>query len=117
MARRFNSYLAGSVMVLIGLLLLAYLTGLLPASLLAPLFLCGVGVVFSVMAVLKTTAPASYEMAPRTTLAYGVLAIVVGVLWVLVSVATILVGYVLALVLIFFGAIFLAYTRIRPKST
>lgn len=104
-------------MVFIGGLLLAYLTGLLSASYLAPLFLIGVGVIFSVMALIKMSAPASYEMPPRTTLAYGVLAIVIGVLWVLVSVATILAGYVLALVLIFFGAIFLAYTRIRPKST
>lgn len=104
-------------MILIGLLLVTYLTGLLPASLLAPLFLCGVGVVFSVMAVLKSRAPASYEMPARTTLAYGILATVIGVLWILVSIATILAGYVLAMVLIFFGALFLAYTRIRPKST
>ena len=104
-------------MVLMGLLLIAYLTSLLPASLLAPLFLVGVGVIFSVMALLKTRAPSSYEMSPRTTLAYGILAMVIGVLWVLVSVATVLAGYVLALVLVFFGAIFLAYTRIGPKST
>ena len=116
MSHRFNSYLAGAVMVLIGLLLIAYLANVLPASFLAPFFLVGVGVIFSVMALLKTRARASYEMSPRTTLAYGILASVIGVLWVLVSVATILAGYVLAIVLVFFGAIFLAYTRIRPKS-
>ena len=104
-------------MILIGLLLIAYLTNLIPTSFLTPFFLVGVGVIFSVMALLKTRAPTSYEMSPRTTLAYGILAMVIGVLWVLVSVATLLAGYVLALVLVFFGALFLAYTRIRPKST
>jgi O-antigen ligase len=55
-------------------------------------------------------------MSPRTTLAYGVVAMLIGLLWVLVSLATILAGYVLAVALIFFGIVFLAYTRIRPKS-
>ena len=103
-------------MILIGVLLIAYLTGLLVASLLAPLFLIGVGVIFSLMAVFKSKVPAAYEMPPRTTLAYGVFAIVIGLLWFLVSVATVIALYVLAFAFVFFGIVFLAYTRIRPKS-
>lgn len=104
-------------MLLMGALLLAYMSRILAVGYLAPLFLVGVGVIFSVMAVFKAKAPASYEMPPRTTLAYGVAAIIIGLLWFLGSVAALLAGYALALVLIFFGIVFLAYTRIRPKST
>ncbi len=77
------------------------------------LFMIGIGVIFSVMAVLKSKAPASYEMTPRTTLAYGVLAIVIGVLWVSLSIQAPFAGYILAGVLIFFGLVFLAYTKIK----
>jgi len=116
-SHRFNSYLAGSVMVLIGALLIAYLAELLLSSYLAPLFLVGVGVIFALMAIFKAKSRESYEMPAKTTLTYGVLAIVIGVLWLLVYVAAALVGYLLGLSLIFFGMVFLAYFRFRRKST
>jgi fatty acid desaturase len=55
-------------------------------------------------------------MSPRTTLAYGTTAIVVGTLWVTLSVQASLGGYVLAVALIFFGLLFLAYKKIKPES-
>lgn len=116
MARRFETYLAGSMMLLIGLLLIAFLVGIVGAVLMPALFLVGLGVIFSVMAVLKATAPATYEMSATTTLAYGLIAMIVGVLWITLSFQATSAGYVLAILLIFFGLLFLAYTRIRPKS-
>ena len=116
MARRFETYLAGSIMLLIGLLLIAFLVGIVGPVLVPALFLVGVGVIFSVMAVLKASAPASYEMSATTTLAYGLILMIIGVLWITFSFQAASVGYVLAILLIFFGVLFLAYTRIRPKS-
>ena len=103
-------------MLLIGFLVLLFLLGLVGWAQLPAFFLIGVGVIFSLMAVLKSRAPAGYEMSPRTTLAYGVLAIFIGVLWVALSIQAAFAGYVLAVVLIFFGIVFLAYTRIKPTS-
>jgi hypothetical protein len=116
MARRFETYLAGSIMLLIGLLLIAFLMGIVGIGYLPPLFLIGVGVIFSVMAVLKASQPVRYEMSARTTLAYGLIAIIIGVLWITLSVQVTVAGYILAGLLIFFGLLFLAYTRIRPTS-
>lgn len=65
------------------------------------------------MAVLKSKAPAKYEMSPMTTLAYSGLAVVIGVLWGSPSIQVALEEYFLAFVLIFFGVVFLAYTKIR----
>ncbi len=117
MSRRFEAYLAGSVMFLLGIILFLFLVGVVAAAQLPALFLVGVGVIFSIMAVLKVKAPGSFEMSPRTTLGYGVLAMVIGVLWIAVSIQTTLAGYILAVVLIFFGLVFLAYTRIQRSST
>jgi len=103
-------------MLLIGFLLIGLLVGLVGPALLPALFLVGVGIVFSVMAVLKASAPATYEMSPTTTLAYGLIAMIVGILWITLSFQAASAGYVLAILLIFFGLLFLAHTRIRPKS-
>ena len=100
-------------MLLLGLLLVAYQLGLLMASQFLPLLLVGVGIIFSILALLKSRAPAKYEMSPRVTLGYGALAIIIGALWISVSVQASLALYVLAFVLVFFGVIFLAYTRFR----
>ena len=116
MARRFETYLVGAIMLLIGLLLIVFLMGVVGAGFLPALFLIGVGVIFSMMAVLKVRAPVLHEMSARTTLAYGVLAIIIGVLWVALSVQAVTAGYLLAVLLVFFGLVFLVFTRIRPTS-
>ena len=103
-------------MLLVGFLILLFLLSLVGLAQLPALFLIGVGVIFSLMAVLKSRAPAAYEMSPRSTLAYGLLAVVIGVLWVALSIESAFAGYVLDVVLIFFAIVFLAYTRIKPTS-
>ena len=117
MARRFEAYLAGSIMLLIGLLLIAFLASILALVLVPALFLVGVGIIFSLMAVLKASAPAKYEMSATVTLAYGLIAMIIGVLWITVSFQAASAGYVLAVLLIFFGLLFLVHTRIRSRST
>jgi len=79
-AHRFESYFAGSFMLLLGVILLLFLLGLIAVGVLPALFLIGTGVIFMVVALLKSRAPAPYEVAPRTTLAYGVIVLVIGVL-------------------------------------
>jgi len=113
-ARRFETYLAGAVLVLLGLILLGYLAGFNSPRQIPSLFLSGVGVIFCLLALLKARVSGSkYEMSPRTTLAYGVLALVIGVLWFAVSLQTQVAEYLLALLLVFFGLIFLAYVRLK----
>jgi apolipoprotein N-acyltransferase len=113
-ARRFEPYLAGSVLVLLGVILLGYLFGLNSPRQIPALFLSGVGVVFCVLALLKRRAPGQkYEMSARTTMAYGVLALVIGVLWFSISLQVQVAEYLLGLLLVFFGLIFLAYTRLK----
>jgi hypothetical protein len=104
-------------MLLLGLLLLAFLGGLVVVGQLPALFLTGIGVIFLTMALLKSRAPATNEMPAKATLAYGTIAFTLGVLWLALSVQAVLAGYVLAVVLIFFGLIFLTYTRIRGPSS
>ena len=113
-ARRFEPYLAGSVLVLLGLVLVGYLFGLNSPKQITALFLAGVGIIFCLLALLKRKAPGEkYEMSPRTTMAYGVLALVIGVLWFSVSLQPEISEYLLALLLVFFGLIFLAYTKLK----
>ena len=113
-ARRFETYLAGSVLVLVGVILLDYLSGFSSPRQIPALFLAGAGVIFCVMAVLKRKAPGpKYEMSARTTLAYGVIALVIGVLWFSVYLKPQVAEYLLAFLLVFFGLIFLAYTRLK----
>ena len=112
--RRFETYLAGSVLVLLGVILLGYLSGFSSPRQIPALFLAGVGVIFCVLAVLKRKAPGQkYEMSARTTMAYGVLALVIGVLWFSVTLQPKVAEYLLALLLVFFGLIFLAYLRLK----
>ena len=116
MARRFETYLVGTVMLLIGLVLIVFLVGVVAAGFLPALLLIGFGVILSVLAVLKGRVPVRYEMSARTTLTYGVLVVIIGVLWVTLYVQLVIAGYLLAVLLVFFGLIFLAYTRIKPAS-
>jgi len=113
-ARRFEPYLAGSVLALLGLILAGYLSGFSTPRQIPAIFLAGVGVIFCFMAVLKSKVPAGkFEMSPKTTLAYGVLALIIGVLWLVVSLQAQIAEYLLALLLVFFGLVFLAYTRLK----
>ena len=113
-ARRFETYLAGSTLVLLGVILLGYLSGLNSPKQIPALFLAGVGVIFCLLAILKRKAPGQkYEMSARTTMAYGVLALVIGVLWFSVSLEAQVAEYLLALLLVFFGLVFLAYVRLK----
>jgi FtsH-binding integral membrane protein len=112
--RRFEPYLAGSVLVLLGVLLVGYLAGFNSPRQIPALFLAGVGVIFCLLAILKRRAPGEkYEMSPRTTMVYGILALVIGVLWLVVALQAQIAEYLLALLLVFFGLIFLAYTRLK----
>ena len=113
---RFEAYLAGSLMLLFGLLLIAFLSDVVVLRQLPALSLTGIGIIFLVMAILKSRAPAQYEMPVKATLGYGAIAFIIGVLWLTVLVQAIFAGYVLAIVLIVVGLIFLAYTRIRRSG-
>ena len=113
-ARRFERYLAGALLVLFGIILVSYLIGFILSMQIPALFLAGVGVIFYVLAIVKARVPgAKYEMSPRTTLFYGVLALVIGALWLVVSLRVQMAEYLLALLLVFFGLVFLAYTKFK----
>jgi apolipoprotein N-acyltransferase len=101
-------------MLLLGLLLILYLLGRIAILNILPLFLIGVGIIFSTIALVKSKGPKSqYEMPPKVYLTYGVLAIVIGGLWLSVSVQLIFAEFVLAGMLIFFGLIFILYSATR----
>lgn len=100
-------------MLLLGILLLILLANYITVNLLPALFLVGLGVIFLMMALLKSRSPTTYELSARTTLAYGVVSFVIGILWTTLSLQAIFAGYILAAALIFFGLIFLAYTRVK----
>jgi len=112
-SRRFEPYLAGSVLLVLGLILAGYLFGLNSPKQIPALFLVGVGVIFCLLAVFKRKVPAKYEMSPKTTMAYGVLALIIGVLWFSLSLQIQIAEYLLALLLVFFGLVFLAYVRLK----
>ena len=113
-ARRFETYLAGSILLLLGLILLGYMFGFNSPQQIPAIFIAGVGVIFTLLAIFKAKTPRrKYEMSPRTTMAYGVLALVIGVLWFSVSLQAQMAEYLLALLLVFFGLVFLAYTRLK----
>ena len=112
-SHRFEAYSAGSLLLLLGLLLLGFLGGVVAVVQLPALFLTGIGIIFLVMGLLKSTAPVPFEMPVKVTLAYGVIAFVVGVVWLALWVQTVIAGYILAIVMIFFGCIFVAYTGVR----
>ena len=113
-ARRFERYLAGAVLVLSGVILAGYLIGIVSPGQIPAVFLAGVGVIFCILAIVKVrVSGGKYEMSPRTTLFYGVLALVIGVLWMVVSLQVQITEYLLALLLVFFGLVFLAYSRFK----
>jgi drug/metabolite transporter (DMT)-like permease len=96
------------------LIFLGYVSGFSSPRQIPAFFLAGAGVIFCVLAVLKRRVPGQkYEMSARATMAYGVLALVIGVLWFSVSLQPQVAEYLLGLLLIFFGLIFLAYTRLK----
>jgi uncharacterized membrane protein YesL len=115
-AHRFETFLAGSLLLLFGLLLLTYLGGVVALWELLPLFLTGLGVILFVMALWKARVPVAYEMPAKATLAYGVIVFLVGVLWLVLSVQVVIAAYILAIALIFFGLIFLAFTKFRRSG-
>lgn len=111
MSRSFERYLAGSVLLVIALVLLSYLLGFSAPKQVPGLLLVGVGAIFCILALLKAKAPEKHGMSARTTFWYGVLAVAIGVLWIALSIQTMMAEYLLVLVLIFFGLVFLAYSR------
>ena len=111
MSRGFERYLAGSVLLVVALVLLSNLLGLSTPKQVPGLLLVGVGVIFCILALLKLKAPSKYEMSARTTFWYGVLSLAIGVLWITLSIQTVIAEYLLVLILIFFGLMFLAYSR------
>ena len=113
-SRQHEFSIAGAVMLLVGLLLILYLLGMIVIFSVLPLFLLGVGVIFLAVACLKFRCPRSgYEMPPKAYLWYGVVAMVIGGLWLSLSIQLILAEFVLAGVLILFGAVFILYSARR----
>jgi len=101
-------------MLLVGLLLILYLLGQIAILNILPLFLIGVGIIFSIVAFVKSKGPRSqYEMPPKVYLTYSVVAIVIGGLWLSVSIQLIFAEFVLAGMLIFFGLVFILYSATR----
>lgn len=113
MSRRFERYVFGTILLVIGLVLLSYLGGFSTPWQIPALFLIGVGVIFCVEAILKAKSPVKNEMSPRVTLAYGILALLIGVLWYSLSLQPLIAEYLLVVIFIFFGLLFLAYTRLK----
>jgi hypothetical protein len=112
--RQHEISIAGAVMLLVGLLLVLYLLGQIAVLNILPLFLIGVGIIFSTVAFVKLRGPRSqYEMPPKAYLWYGVVAIVIGGLWLSVSIQLIFAEFVLAGVLILFGVLFILYSATR----
>ena len=113
MSRRFERYVFGAILLVVGLILLGYLAGFNTPFQVPALFLIGVGVIFCVKAILKVKSPAKFEMSPRVTLAYGILALLIGVLWYSLSIQPLVAEYLLVVIFIFFGLLFLVYTRLK----
>jgi hypothetical protein len=97
-------------MLWVGLLLILYLLGQVPSPSILPLFLIGVGLIFSTMSIAKSGSTSRYGLPSRVILGYGVLAIIVGVLWMAFTVQIIVAEFVLAGILILFGAVFLIFS-------
>ena len=112
--RQHEISLAGAVMLLVGLLLILYLLGQIAILNILPLFLIGIGIIFSTVAFVKLRRPRSqYEMPPKVYLTYGAVAIVIGGLWLSASIQLIFAEFVSAGMLIFFGLVFIFYSATR----
>ena len=95
-------------MLLVGFLLLAYLLGAITPLSMLPLFLIGIGLIFTLLGLSTLKEPGVY---PKAYVGYGILAIIIGVVWITLSIWTILIAaFALAGVLIVFGVIFLLYS-------
>ncbi len=98
-------------MMLVGLLLFLFLLGEIAIVNIIPLFLVGIGVVLTALALAKYKGTGSqFEMTPKAYLGYGVLAVVVGGLWLALSIQLMVAEFVLAGVLVLAGAVFLLYS-------
>ena len=111
--------LAGGTMLLIGGLLIFYLLGSIAVVNILPLFLVGIGVIFSLLGLITLREPKaddarSFLMLPRAYLMYGVLAVVIGVVW--LSWPIQMIWYVLAGLLILFGVVFLIYAGLNYRA-
>jgi hypothetical protein len=111
----------GGLMLLVGFLLLGYLLGPVTPLNILPIFLVGIGVIFTLLGLSTHNEPGVY---PKAYVGYGVLAIVIGVVWFFLAIWTILIAaFSLAGALIVFGALFLLYSgthlptlRKKPKD-
>ncbi len=65
-------------MLLVGFLLLGYLVGGITPLNILPLFLVGIGVIFTLLGLSTLKEPGVY---PKAYVGYGVLAIMIGVVW------------------------------------
>ena len=106
-------------MLLIGGLLIFYLIGNIAVVNVLPLFLIGIGVIFTVLGLITLREPKAADaraflMLPRAYLVYGVLAVVVGVVW--LSWPIQMIWYVLAGLLILFGVVFLMYAGLTCRT-
>jgi hypothetical protein len=101
-------------MLLVGFLLFLLLLGEIAIGWIIPLFLVGIGVTLTLLALAKMKGPRSkYEMPPKAYLGYGILAIVVGVVSLTLSIELTTAEFVLAGVLVLLGAAFLFYSIAR----
>lgn len=108
---RSHESLVGAVMLLVGFLLFLLLLGEITLGIIIPLFLVGIGITFTLLALAKMKGPRSkYEMPPKAYLGYGILAIIVGGVWLALSIELTAAEFVLAGVLVLFGVVFLAYS-------
>ena len=97
----------GGVMLLVGILLLGYLLGAITSLNILPVFLVGIGIIFTLLGLTTLGEPGVY---PKAYVGYGVLAIIIGVVWYSLSIWTILIAaFALAGALIVFGVLFLLY--------
>jgi ribosomal protein L40E len=106
-------------MLLVGGLLIFYLIGTIAVVNILPLFLIGIGVIFTLLGLVTLREPKAddartFLMLPRAYLVYGVLAVVIGVIW--LSWPIQMIWYVLAGLLILFGVVFLIYAGLTYRT-
>ena len=111
--------LFGGTMLLVGGLLIFYLLGNIAVVNILPLFLIGIGTIFTLLGLVTLREPKAddaraFLMLPRAYLVYGVLAIVIGVVW--LSWPIQMIWYVLAGLLILFGVVFLIYAGLNYRA-
>ncbi len=105
--RHYEIALAGAVMVLVGFILLLYLTGGIAIVSILPAFLIGVGLIFTALGFVRL---GQHDPVGKMYLAYGVLAVAIGVIWLSWAIQLVVAEFALAGVLILFGGVFLLYS-------